>query len=72
MLEKELAKATKMAENANKKVEQKLKDEEFPIENFRENAQKRVKLGIILNKLIEEHELKADEGLTIMEIITIL
>ena len=30
------------------------------IENFRENAQKRVKLGIILNKLIEEHELKAD------------
>ena len=25
-----------------------------------ENAQKRVKLGIILNKLIEEHELKAD------------
>ena len=39
---------------------EKLKDEEFPIENFRENAQKRVKLGIILNKLIEEHELKAD------------
>ena len=39
---------------------EKLKDEEFPIENFRENAQKRVKLGIILNKLIEENELKAD------------
>tara|TARA_A200000113_G_scaffold57334_1_gene48551 strand:- start:3203 stop:4504 length:1302 start_codon:yes stop_codon:yes gene_type:complete len=39
---------------------EKLKDEEFPIENFRENAQKRVKLGIILNKLIEEHDLKAD------------
>ena len=39
---------------------EKLKDEEFPIENFRENAQKRVKLGILLNKLIEDHELKAD------------
>ena len=39
---------------------EKLKDEEFPVENFRVNAQKRVKLGIILNKLIEEHELKAD------------
>ena len=50
----------RMTREANKKVEQKLKDEEFPIENFRENAQKRVKLGIILNKLIEEHDLKAD------------
>ncbi|MFL2753106.1 MAG: trigger factor [Gammaproteobacteria bacterium] len=39
---------------------EKLKDEEFPVENFRMNAQKRVKLGIILNKLIEERELKAD------------
>ena len=39
---------------------EKLKDEEFPVENFRVNAQKRVKLGIILNKLIEEHELKVD------------
>ncbi len=39
---------------------EKLKDEEFPLENFRVNAQKRVKLGIILNKLIEEHELKVD------------
>ena len=39
---------------------EKLKDEEFPVENFRVNAQKRVKLGIILNKLIEERELKAD------------
>ena len=45
---------------ASSKEYEKLKDEEFPIENFRENAQKRVKLGIILNKLIEEHELKAD------------
>ena len=39
---------------------EKLKDEEFPVENFRVNAQKRVKLGIILNKLIQERELKAD------------
>ena len=39
---------------------EKLKDDEFPVENFRVNAQKRVKLGIILNKLIEERELKAD------------
>ena len=39
---------------------EKLKDEEFPVENYRVNAQKRVKLGIILNKLIQERELKAD------------
>ena len=38
----------------------KIKDEEFPIENFTENATKRVRLGVILNKIIEDNDLKSD------------
>ena len=32
----------------------KLKDEELPLNTFEENAIKRVRLGVILNKIIEE------------------
>ena len=38
----------------------KIKDEEFPLENFTENATKRVRLGVILNKIIEDNDLKSD------------
>ena len=38
----------------------KIKDEEFPLENFAENATKRVRLGVILNKIIEDNDLKSD------------
>ena len=38
----------------------KIKDEEFPLENFTENATKRVRLGVILNKIIEDNNLKSD------------
>ncbi len=38
----------------------KIKDEEFPLENFKENATKRVRLGVILNKIIEDNDLKSD------------
>ena len=38
----------------------KIKDEEFPLENFMENATKRVRLGVILNKIIEDNDLKSD------------
>lgn len=37
-----------------------IKDEMFPKDSFREEALKRVTIGIILNKLIEERGLKAD------------
>ena len=37
-----------------------IKDEMFPKDSFREEALKRVAIGIILNKLIEERDLKAD------------
>ena len=38
----------------------KIKDEEFPLKNFTENATKRVRLGVILNKIIEDNDLKSD------------
>ena len=38
----------------------KIKDKEFPLENFTENATKRVRLGVILNKIIEDNDLKSD------------
>ena len=38
----------------------KIKDDEFPLENFTENATKRVRLGVILNKIIEDNDLKSD------------
>ena len=34
----------------------------FPAETFKEEASKRVKVGILLNKIIEERELKPDAG----------
>ena len=37
-----------------------IKDETFPKDSFREEALKRVAIGLILNKLIEERNLKAD------------
>ena len=41
----------------------KLKDEELPINTFEENATKRVRLGVILNKIIEERKIKKDDDL---------
>ena len=37
-----------------------LKEELFPKDNFKEEAKKRVSIGILLNKIIEEKEIKAD------------
>ncbi len=39
----------------------KLKDEELPINTFEENATKRVKLGVILNKIIEERKIEKND-----------
>ena len=41
----------------------KLKDEELPINTFEENATKRVRLGVILNKIIEERKIEKDDDL---------
>ena len=41
----------------------KIKDEELPLENFSENAIKRVRLGVILNKIIEDNDLKSNPEL---------
>lgn len=41
----------------------KLKDDEFPLETFEENATKRVKLGVILNKIIEERKIEKNDDL---------
>ncbi len=40
--------------------EKDIKEEMFPEETFKEQAQKRVKIGIILNTIIEEKEFKPD------------
>ena len=45
-----------------------LKEDLFPDETFKEEATKRVKVGILLNKIIEEKELKPD-GEKVKEII---
>ena len=45
-----------------------LKDDLFPDETFKEEATKRVKVGILLNKIIEDKELKPD-GDKVKEII---
>ena len=39
----------------------KLKDDELPINTFEENATKRVKLGVILNKIIEERKIEKND-----------
>ena len=39
----------------------KLKDDELPINTFQENATKRVKLGVILNKIIEERKIEKND-----------
>ena len=41
----------------------KLKDDEFPLETFEENATKRVKLGVILNKIIEDRKIEKNDDL---------
>ena len=40
----------------------KLKDEELPLNTFEENATKRVRLGVILNKIIEERIIGSNGG----------
>ena len=38
----------------------KLEEGQFPIDNFKENALKRVRLGVLINKLIEENNISVD------------
>ena len=38
----------------------KLEENQFPIDNFKENALKRVRLGVLINKLIEENNISVD------------
>ena len=38
----------------------KLEEDQFPIDNFKENALKRVRLGVLINKLIEENNISVD------------
>ena len=38
----------------------KLEKDQFPIDNFKENALKRVRLGVLINKLIEENNISVD------------
>ena len=38
----------------------KLEEDQLPIDNFRENALKRVRLGVLINKLIEENNISVD------------
>jgi len=38
----------------------KLQEDQFPIDNFKENALKRVRLGVLINKLIEENNISVD------------
>ena len=40
---------------------EKLQDDQFPLETFKENALKRVRLGVLINKLIEENDIKVDK-----------
>jgi len=39
----------------------KLEDDKFPIDNFKDNALKRVRLGVLINKLIEENNISVDK-----------
>ena len=39
----------------------KLEEDQFPIDNFKENALKRVRLGVLINKLIEENNISVDD-----------
>ena len=39
----------------------KLEEDQFPIDNFKENALKRVRLGVLINKLIEENNISVDK-----------
>jgi trigger factor len=39
----------------------KITDADLPLENFNENATKRVRLGVILNKIIEDKEMKSQD-----------
>ena len=41
----------------------KISEDELPLSNFTENATKRVRLGVILNKIIEDNDFKADADL---------
>ena len=41
----------------------KISEDELPLSNFSENATKRVRLGVILNKIIEDNDFKADADL---------
>ena len=38
----------------------KLEEDQFPIDNFKENALKRGRLGVLINKLIEENNISVD------------
>ncbi len=42
---------------------EKISDTDLPLDGFTENATKRVRLGVILNKIIEDKELKSEDKL---------
>ena len=59
-----LAEANNLRKNSAQQVGleiEKLQDDQFPLETFKENALKRVRLGVLINKLIEENDIKVDK-----------
>ena len=58
-----LAEANNLRKNSAQQVGleiEKLQNDQFPLETFKENALKRVRLGVLINKLIEENDIKVD------------
>ena len=58
-----LAEANNLRKNSAQQMGleiEKLQDDQFPLETFKENALKRVRLGVLINKLIEENDIKVD------------
>ena len=59
-----LAEANNLRKNSAQQMGleiEKLQDDQFPLETFKENALKRVRLGVLINKLIEENDIKVDK-----------
>ena len=58
-----LAEANNLRKNSAQQMGleiEKLQNDQFPLETFKENALKRVRLGVLINKLIEENDIKVD------------
>ena len=59
-----LAEANNLRKNSAQQMGleiEKLQNDQFPLETFKENALKRVRLGVLINKLIEENDIKVDK-----------